>query len=74
MRLEIKMNAKIFTTDETVTGKNISDIRSKLNAMLSVGGPRGLTATTDNGTEIHVELYDGNDYVRTANGRIINPR
>lgn len=56
-------------TTEQLTGRNISDIRSQLNSRLRVDGPRALTAITDSGTEIHVELYDGQDYVRTALGR-----
>lgn len=65
------MYATINTTGEQVAGKTLKDIKSKMCAMLSVDGPRGLTATTESGTEIHVELYDGQDYIRTANGRII---
>ena len=71
------MRATITTTGETITGKTVADIQSKLNAMLRVDGPRGLTATTDGGTEIHVELYDGQDYVRraaSALGSIRSPR
>jgi hypothetical protein len=65
------MNAKINGSNETVNGKTLKDIRRKMNGMLKVEGPRGLTATTENGAEIHVELYDGQDYIRTANGKII---
>lgn len=68
------MTATITHADgrtETITGRNISDLRSQLNAMLKVDGPRALTALTSTGTEIHVELYDGQDYVRTADGRTI---
>ena len=65
------MKATIASSGETITGRNIADIRKQLNQRLSVGGPRGLTAVTDTGTEIHVELFDGQDYVRTADGRQI---
>lgn len=65
------MNAKINGTNETVNGKTLKDIRSKMNGMLKVEGPRGLTATAENGAEIHVSLYEGQDYIRTANGKII---
>jgi len=58
------MQATITTTGEEIEGKTIKDIRAQLNAMLSVDGPRGLTAVTDGGTEIHVELYDGQDYIK----------
>lgn len=49
---------------QTVSGKTPEDIRRKLGAMLSVDGPRGLTAVTASGTEIHAELYEGQDYIR----------
>jgi hypothetical protein len=65
------MNAKINGSNETVNGKTLKDIRSKMNGMLKVEGPRGLTATAENGAEIHVELYEGQDYIRTADGKII---
>jgi hypothetical protein len=60
------MNATITTTGEIVTGKTIEEIRRKMNSMLKIDGPQGLTAITDTGTEIHVELYDGQDYIRKA--------
>lgn len=63
------MKATINDTGEVLTGKNLTEIRRTLNSMLSVGGPRGLTATTENGTTIHVELYEGQDYIRTASGK-----
>jgi hypothetical protein len=65
------MNAKINGSNKTINGKTLKDIRSKMNEMLKVEGPRGLTATTENGAEIHVELYEGQDYIRTAGGKII---
>ena len=65
------MNATIKTTGETISGKTLKEIKSKMNAMLNVDGPRGLTAVTDNDAEIHVELYEGQDYIKTASGRII---
>jgi len=69
------MHATITHADgrtEQLTGKNISDIRSQLNSMLRVEGPRGLIAVTDSGTEIAVSLFEGQDYVRTADGRELN--
>lgn len=66
------MNATITTNGKEINGKNIQDLRSQLNRMLSVDGFQGLTAITENGTKIHVELYEGQDYVRTANGRLLN--
>ena len=65
------MNATIKTTGETISGKTLKEIKSKLNAMLGIDGPRGLTAIVDNGAEVHVELYEGQDYIKTASGRII---
>lgn len=65
------MTATISTTGQKLNGKTLKDIRSQMNAMLKVEGPRGLTAVTENGTEIHVELYEGQDYIRAANGRTI---
>lgn len=60
------MNATITTTGQEISGKTIKDIRGQLMRMLKIDGPRGLTAVTDSGTEIHVELYDGQDYIRRA--------
>lgn len=64
------MNAKL-SNGQTVTGKTLKAIRAKMCGMLKIDGPRGLTATVDNGAEIHVELYDGQDYIKTADGKII---
>jgi len=66
------MKATIKSTGETSSGKTLKEIKSKLNAMLKVEGPRGLTAVTENGAEIHVELYEGQDYIKAADGRIIS--
>jgi hypothetical protein len=66
------MKATIKTTGETVTGRTLKEIKRKMNGMLSVDGARGLTASVDTGAEIHVELYEGQDYMITANGRFIN--
>lgn len=68
------MKATINTTGEKISGKTLNEIRSKMNAMLKIEGPRGLTATTQNGTEIHVELYEGQDYIRTRNGKTIETK
>jgi hypothetical protein len=54
-----------------ITGKSLKDLRRKLGGMLKIEGPRGLTANVKTGAAIHVELYEGQDYIRTANGRII---
>ena len=66
------MKATIKSTGETISGKTLKEIKSKLNTMLKVEGPRGLTAVTENGAEIHVELYEGQDYIKAADGRIIS--
>lgn len=55
-----------------VKGKTLKDIRHALMSMLSVGGPRGLTATTDKGQTIHVSLYDGEDYITNKRGKKIS--
>jgi hypothetical protein len=66
------MKATIQTTNEVITGKTLKDIKSQMDAMLSVDGPRGLTAITETGTEIHTELYEGQDYIIDRNGRVIH--
>lgn len=60
------MKATITTTGhaQTITGRTNQEIKKKLNAMLKIGGPRGLTAITETGTTIHVELYEGQDYIK----------
>lgn len=63
------MRATINSTGQTIEGANIRDLQKQINGMLSVSGPQGLTATTEGGTEIHAELFEGQDYVRTASGR-----
>ena len=65
------MDAKINGTNQVVTGKTLTEIKRNMMGMLKVEGPRGLTATADNGAVIHVELYDGQDYIKTADGRFI---
>lgn len=40
-----------------------------LAGRLSVGGPRGLVAITDDGAEIGASLYDGEDYIKSRDGR-----
>lgn len=66
------MQATIKSTNEVVGGKSLKEIKSKMDAMLSVDGPRGLTATTESGAKIHTELYDGQDYITDKNGRVIH--
>lgn len=65
------MKATIKSTNEVITGKTLKDIKRQMSAMLKVDGPRGLTATTEAGAEIHAELYDGQDYILDKNGRMI---
>jgi len=65
------MKATIQLTNEVITGKTLKDIKRKMDAMLKVGGPCGLTAITETGTEIHTELYEGQDYILDRNGRAI---
>jgi len=56
---------------QKISGKNILDIRRKMNRMVKIEGPQAIEAVTDAGTVIHVEVWDGQDYVRTASGRKI---
>jgi len=60
-----------LSTGETVTGKTLKEIKQKMGAMLRVEGPRGLDAEVDNGAEIHVEMYDGQDRIWDKLGRLI---
>lgn len=55
----------------TVEGKTLKELRKKLRMELAVDGPRGLFATVDSGAEIQVSLYEGEDFIRAADGRII---
>ena len=65
------MKATLSHNGQTIAGKTLRAIRKKMRAMLRVDGPRGLDATVDNGAEIHVELYDGQDIIWDKLGRII---
>jgi hypothetical protein len=65
------MNAVITTTKQTITGKTLKEIKREMNRLLNVLDKRALTAITDTGAEIHVEKYDGQDYIKLANGRIL---
>jgi hypothetical protein len=65
------MKAKITGTGESINGKTLKEIKRKMGAMLKVEGPRALTAVTDTGAKIHVEIYEGQDYIRTAGGAYI---
>lgn len=65
------MKATLTNTNEIITGKTMQEIRSKMNAMLRVDGPRALTANTDTGAIMHVELHENQDYITLANGRRI---
>ncbi len=57
------MKARIRETKIVLTGSTIQQIRKQMNAMLHVDGKHALTADTDTGKIIHVELLDGQDYV-----------
>jgi hypothetical protein len=65
------MEAKITGTGDTVKGKTLKEIKRKMGAMLKVEGPRALTAVTDTGAKVHVEMYEGQDYIKTAGGAYI---
>lgn len=63
--------ATISNTNQTISGKTLMSIYKQLNGMLRVDGPRGLTAITQNGAEIHTSLYEGQGYIKAADGRVI---
>lgn len=63
--------ARIIDTNQTISGKTLMSIYQQLNGMLRVDGPRGLTAITQTGAEIHTELYAGQGYIKAADGRVI---
>ena len=65
------MNAIIKSTNQTIIGKTLQEIKREMNRLLNVLDRRALTAVTDTGAEIHVEAYEGQDYIRLANGRVI---
>lgn len=68
------MIAYISQTNQTITGKTIKDLRNALIRRMGTLGYRGLTAVTEKGTEIHVEIYSGEDYIRTRDGRYIEAK
>jgi hypothetical protein len=47
------MKATITATGETITGKTLKGIKSKLNGMLKVDGPRGLAGKVN-----HIQLAE----------------
>ncbi len=65
------MIAYISNTNQSISGKTLKAIRAELIRRMNVLGLRGLTAITETGAEIHVEVYDGQDYIKLANGRIL---
>lgn len=70
------MKATITTKgyEQQISGKNLSDIRKHMNQTLDFNGPQALTAKTDTGTTIHVEVWEGQDYIYDKRGRKINDR
>jgi len=65
------MKATIHGTNEVLEGRTLKEIKRKMDRMLEVDGPRGLTATVETGAVIHTELYVGQDYIRSADGKKI---
>lgn len=57
--------------DKIIISRTLKDIRKRMKAMLKPEGPRSLTAHTDSGAVIHVEIGEGEDYIQTRDGRII---
>ena len=54
-----------------VDGRTLRDILRLVRGLLRADGPRALTTTTKNGAVIHASLYDGEDYMLDAAGRLI---
>jgi hypothetical protein len=69
-----QMNARIIGTTEIVSGKTLTEIRSKMCGMLKIDGFRSLTAKADTGAVIHVELFENRDYIISADGRYLYGR
>ena len=65
------MKAYIFWNHTTITAPTLRELRTQMRNMLHVAGPRGLTAKVNTRAEIHVELYDGLDWMTDKNGRFI---
>ena len=59
------------SNNKIVIGKTLKDIRSQLIATMKNDDLRAITAVTTTGATVHVSLYDGQDYIRLANGRIL---
>ena len=62
------MKATIHGTNKVFVGRTLKEIKRKMNLMLAVDGPRGLTATVETGAVVHTELYEGQDYIWSADG------
>ena len=65
------MIAYVEQTNQTIEGKTLKDIRSELIRRMKVIDARGLTAKCETGAVVHVEMYDGQDYIKDASGRLI---
>lgn len=66
------MEATINGSGTIIKGKTLQDIRRKMCAMLSIDGLLGITATTERGTIIHVELFEDQDYIITPQRRYLS--
>ena len=67
-----KSNEALLYAELTeVDGKTLHDILHTLHGLLRVNGPRALTASTENGAIVHASLYDDDDYILNAAGRLI---
>ena len=65
------MIAHIELTNQTISGRTLKDIRAALIHRMKVLDLRGLTAITETGATVHVEVYEGQDYIILKNGRIL---
>jgi len=62
------MKATIHGTSKVFVGRNLKEIKRKMNLALAVDGPGGLIAPVSTGAVVHTELYEGLDYFWSADG------
>ena len=62
------MKATIHGASKVFEGRNLQEIKRKMNLALAVDGPSGLIATVETGAVVHTELYEGLDYIWSADG------
>jgi hypothetical protein len=65
------IHAPYGASGESFTAPSHRAAHTELCRRLGVGYPRALRATTQDGAEVVASLYDGEDYIRTRDGRVI---